>query len=171
MLSAARLEQLRELIQSDVDALPDRSISPDVLIDDSDSSGGVLLESAMLDVPVCEQDTSEKTDAPVETSPPATATLTAEKPDHRFTWMKDTSSSLNPSLDSLRISDPLPPPNAPEPPITHLQRGDLASAHHHFTPIQALAKYPYTYCSKSHMQDVASAFFDQGKFWMRIWDL
>jgi hypothetical protein len=52
-----------------------------------------------------------------------------------------------------------------------LSRGDLAAARDHFTPVLALAKYPYKFCNKSHSQDIASAFFDAGKFWNRTWDL
>jgi hypothetical protein len=66
---------------------------------------------------------------------------------------------------------PAPRTDAAWLPVSDLQRGDLASPRHHFTPIQALAKYPYKYCNKIHMQDIASAFFDQGKFWQREWDL
>lgn len=56
-------------------------------------------------------------------------------------------------------------------PVTDLQRGDLASPRYHFTPIQALAKYPYKFCGRDLLQQVASAFFDQGKFWKREWEL
>ncbi|ENI06892.1 hypothetical protein COCC4DRAFT_49509 [Bipolaris maydis ATCC 48331] len=116
MVSEERLEKLRGLTKSAVDALPDRRISPDRMFDDSDSSGGVLLEPHLLDMPLPQQDVKH-------------------------------------------------------PPTTNLRRGELASAHDHFTPIQALAKYPYTYCDKSHMQPIASAIFDQGKFWNRVWDI
>jgi hypothetical protein len=60
---------------------------------------------------------------------------------------------------------------SPALPTTNLNRGDLATVYHLFTPIQALAKYPYKFCDKNHSQDIASAFFDGGKFWKREWDL
>ena len=151
MALSARFERLRRLIQPDVDALPDRPVPPEPerqpepqsgLAEDSDSSGGVLLEP------------NANTDC-------------------RFIWLKDAESSLNSRLDTMRPSTahPPPPPRVADIPATDLQRGDLTSARHHFTSIQALAKYPYKYCNKSHMQDIASAFFDQGKFWKRVWDL
>ncbi|KAL5118762.1 hypothetical protein ACEQ8H_003265 [Pleosporales sp. CAS-2024a] len=54
-------------------------------------------------------------------------------------------------------------------PATGLRRGDLADGS--FMSILALSRYPYKYCSKAHMQNIASAFFDAGKFWQRPWDL
>ena len=171
MISAERLEQLRELIEADVHALPNRQPLLDLPDDSSDSSGGILLEPNVLDMPVYEQHAPEEKTAVQKTASPATATLPVENSDRRSLWVKDTPSSFNPSFDSLRISSPSPVSDAPEPPVTDLQRGDLSAPHHHFTPIQALAKYPYVYCNKSHMQDIASAFFDQGKFWERVWDL
>ena len=40
-----------------------------------------------------------------------------------------------------------------------------------FCPILPIAKYPYKYVPKAHSQAVASAFFDNGQFWQRDWDL
>lgn len=171
MVSSERLEKLRGLIKSDVDALPDRRISPDRMLDDSDSSGGVPLEPHLLDMPIAKQDTSEKTGSSLAISASAPTASLTENPDRQSFWTNNASSSFNPSLESIRISDTLSTPHIQDPPTTNLQRGELASARHHFTPIQALAKYPYTYCNKSHMQTVASAFFDQGKFWNRVWDM
>lgn len=171
MISAERLEQLRELIEADIDDLPDRPTLLDLSDDSSDSSGGVLLEPNLLDMPSNERITIEQKNALQKTASSATTTLPVENAGRRFVWVKDAPSSFNPSLDSLRLSSPPPVPSVAEPPTTGLQRGDLSTAHHQFTPIQALAKFPYVYCNKSHMQDVASAFFDQGKFWKRVWDL
>ncbi|KAF5847775.1 hypothetical protein GGP41_009017 [Bipolaris sorokiniana] len=172
MVSSERLEKLRGLIKSDVDALPDRRISPDRMLDDSDSSGGVPLESHLLDIPLPQQDTLEKTVSSLVTSASGPTASFTENSDRQSLWMNDASSSINQSLDSMHISGPpSPPPRIKDHPTNNLQRGELASAHHHFTPIQALAKYPYTYCNKSHMQTIASAFFDQGKFWNRVWDI
>jgi hypothetical protein len=41
----------------------------------------------------------------------------------------------------------------------------------YFCPILPVAKYPYNYVPKAESQAVASAFFDQGQFWKREWDL
>ena len=40
-----------------------------------------------------------------------------------------------------------------------------------FCLILPIAKYPYKYVPKAHSQAVASAFFDNGQFWSREWDL
>jgi len=95
-------------------------------------------------------------DPPIKAEPEPTAVPTQPNPDRRFVWIEGAVSLHNPGA----MAKP-----------TDLQRGDLAPADYHFTPIQALAKYPYKYCNKSCMQEIASAFFDSGKFWTRIWDL
>jgi hypothetical protein len=46
------------------------------------------------------------------------------------------------------------------PPCTH-SLGDLVSVSEQFTPIRALAKYPYSFVDRDLMQDIASAFFGQ----------
>lgn len=171
MISAERLEELRELIEPDVNALPDRRTFPDTKDGDSDSSGGVLLEPDLLDMSACEQDIPKEKISLSETPSTATPTLTAGHSDRSFVRAEKASSSFDLNIDSLSVSSSPSGPQAIEPPATDLQRGDLSPAHRQFTPIQALARYPYTYCSKSCMQDIASAFFDQGKFWKRVWDL
>ena len=156
-MASARLQRLQRFVQVDLDTLPDRPSSPrreskpepEPNHANSNSSGGVSLR----DIPP---------DSPVENT------------ERRFVWIKDAYSSFNPNLDPMRPSTaqaPAPRTDAAGLPVSDLQRGDLASPRHHFTPIQALAKYPYKYCNKIHMQDIASAFFDQGKFWHREWDL
>ena len=168
MASLARLDRLRKLHQPDLEALPDRSPSPtaDPASTDDDASGGVLLEPTASHVPGNKQTASNGADACIKASPAGT-------PDRRFIWVKDAESPFNPNLDSMQLKTTHPPPplGITKLPAIDLQRGDLASARNHYTPIQALAKYPYKYCDKSLMQDIASAFFDKGKFWEREWDL
>ena len=88
--------------------------------------------------------------------------------DRRFVWVEGAVSSYNPGK-MFNVRDP--PLSTSALPSSDLNRGDLTAPHHHFTPIQALAKYPYRFCNKSHSQGIASAFFDAGKFWKREWDL
>ncbi|KAH7411613.1 hypothetical protein DE146DRAFT_602960 [Phaeosphaeria sp. MPI-PUGE-AT-0046c] len=88
--------------------------------------------------------------------------------ERRFVLVEGAVSSYN--IGNKRSSTAPPVPSSPLPTID-LSRGDLAPARHHFTPILALAKYPYKFCNPSHSQDIASAFFDAGKFWKREWDL
>lgn len=98
-----------------------------------------------------------------------TLKLTDENPDRRFVLIEGAASSYSPSA-TMQV--PVCPPTAAKKlPTTNLQRGDLASLYDHFTPLLAVAKYPYKFCNKQHSQDIASAFFDEGKFWLREWDL
>jgi len=176
-MASTRLQRLRRFVQTDLDALPDRPVSPQPEPNPehkpdhasyNDSIGGVSLENAPPNAPASKQGSTSKIDTSIK-APPA-----VENTERRYVWVKDADSSFNPNLDSMRLSTasaPAPRTDAAGLPATDLQRGDLASPRHHFTPIQALSKYPYKYCDKSHMQDIASAFFDQGKFWEREWDL
>ncbi|OAG14201.1 hypothetical protein CC77DRAFT_1035830 [Alternaria alternata] len=174
-MASARLQRLQRFVQVDLDALPDRPISPrreskpepEPNHANSNSSGGVSLRNMPPDSPASKQTSQNRPVAAIKTPP-------TENTERRFVWIKDADSSFNPTLDSMRPSTaqaPAPRTDAAGLPVSNLQRGDLASPRHHFTPIQALAKYPYKYCNKIHMQDIASAFFDQGKFWQREWDL
>ncbi|XPS67714.1 hypothetical protein M3J09_000016 [Ascochyta lentis] len=161
MASAARLARLRELTEADIESLPTRA--PEPVFDDSDVSGGVQLEPLI-------EEPSKQTAANTSQPPPHPITVEADT-DRRFIWLKDAESSYKPG-PSLKpsIVTIAPKPSAPLP-TTYLKRGDLCPAQHHFVPIQALVKYPYKFCNKIHSQDIASAFFDQGKFWTRTWDL
>ncbi|KAF2128734.1 hypothetical protein P153DRAFT_403603 [Dothidotthia symphoricarpi CBS 119687] len=163
MASSSRLDRLRQLVQSDLGALPDRSPSPAEAFSDDDAPGGVLLEPQLADM------TSKQTALPSAAKATNQTTAPDANVDRRFVWVQGAESSYNPSL--MSHSSPPAKPAISKLPVTTLVRGHLASARHHFTPIQALAKYPYKFCNKSHMQPISSAFFDQGKFWEREWDL
>ncbi|CAN9225007.1 unnamed protein product [Alternaria alternata] len=177
-MASARLQRLQRFVQVDLDTLPDRPTSPRRESEpepepnhaNSNSSGGISLRNIPPDSPASKQTSRDWTVAAIKTPP-------VENTERRFVWIKDAYSSFNPNLDPMRPSTaqaPAPRTDAAGLSVSDLQRGDLASPRHHFTPIQALAKYPYKYCNKIHMQDIASAFFDQGKFWQReyyIWDI
>ncbi|KAF3045387.1 hypothetical protein E8E11_005590 [Didymella keratinophila] len=162
MASAARLERLRKIVQQDLDALPDRpSIEP--IVSDSGTSGGVALE--VIDAP------SKQPEAIVQT-PPESAPITSEaNTGCRFVLLKDAESSYNPKSMPKPAATSTPPKPAAPLPSNKLHRGDLGSATQHYSPVLALSRYPYKWCDKTHSQDIASAFFDQGKFWAREWDL
>lgn len=151
MASAARLERLRKIVQQDLDSLPDRP-SAELIVSDSDTSGGVALEVA---------DAPSKQPEVIAEPQSEPAPITQEpNTDRRFVLLKDAESSYKPkSLPAARL------------PSNNLKRGDLGSATQHYSPIVALSKYPYKWCDKTHSQDIASALFDQGKFWAREWDL
>lgn len=154
MASTARLARLRELVQADLRALPDRA--PDPIASDSDASGGVPLDP--VDLP-----SQPLMTEPDKFNPEQPTTPTADRPN---TWRKDSQSANAPRLPS----NPNPPARAPLP-ATNLNRGDLGSSTQYYAPVLALSRYPYKWCDKRHSQDIASAFFDQGKFWAREWDL
>jgi hypothetical protein len=133
MALQARLERMRKLVQVEADALPDRPASPEVVSNSTDDeSGGVSLESTQADVPASKHDTDTATKGP---RPAAD-----ESADRRYVWVKDAESSFNPNLDSMRLSTA--PPDTAELPVTDLQQGDLAPAHHSYCPLKAIAKYP-----------------------------
>jgi hypothetical protein len=166
--SAARLALLRSAVQSDLDALPHRPAPEPEILSDDDATGGVALEHSS---------SKQPTSSPVADSgstatptPPVAAKAVSEKPaeentERRFLWKQGAASSYN--LGSQPKLAPLPTTKLPP---ADLQKGELAQ-HKYFTPIVALSKYPYQFCNKSCMQDIASAFFDAGKFWAREWDL
>jgi hypothetical protein len=52
-----------------------------------------------------------------------------------------------------------------------LRRGQVTIHGEAFCPILPVAKYPYKYVPRAESQAVASAFFDNGQFWQREWDL
>jgi hypothetical protein len=134
-------------------------------MEDKDDSGGVsLVKPQLLD------DTPIKQPA-VKPSIKATF-VTAEvqaNNERRFLLVEGVESSYN--LGAIPPLTTMPASLAAALPATDLNHGDIAAAQHHFAPILALAKYPYKFCNKSHSQDIALAFFDQGKFWNREWDL
>lgn len=181
MTSAQRLERLRTLIRSDMDALPDRPVdtAPEETVSDTED-GGVSLDPSSKS-PLVSPDSRQLEPDPVPAQPLPTAANT----DRQFVWMQGQQSSYNvvpnPKLSpvsTVKLSPPV------------LSRGDLVSVSAQFTPILALAKYPYSFVNRNLMQGIASAFFDQSKcividfvfvsqkltlrldkFWTREWDL
>lgn len=95
--------------------------------------------------------------------------ISDENLERRFVWDRGGESSHDlgpePKLSTLpKVTSKLPP--------TNLQRSQLAPHNeNYFVPIVALSKFPYKFCDKASSQAIASAFFDQGKFWAREWDL
>jgi hypothetical protein len=174
----ARLKRVRLLSEQDLAALPDRAPSPVPSMDDLPAPGGgvALVPEATEssgDVPSCSGDASKPSPSPdaivvTEEAPePAPSTNgPKENAERRFVWVQGTESSYNlgskPQLSAL--------PAHPRPPAL-FERSELAAPHDKFTPVVALSRYPYKFCNKDCMQDIASAFFDQGKFWAREWDL
>ncbi|KAH9882773.1 hypothetical protein J1614_000139 [Plenodomus biglobosus] len=169
MASSTRLERLRKLVQEDVKALPGPPVpfaAPASYLE----HGAVVLEPELSLAPLLPVPSkpviADHTDRPIK---PAVKSITSdENTDRRFVWIKDAESAYHPKTASM------PPASLAQRiklPVTDLQRGDLTSPRYHFTPIQALAKYPYKFCNRDLSQEVASAFFDQGKFWKREWEL
>ncbi|KAF2660903.1 hypothetical protein K491DRAFT_688019 [Lophiostoma macrostomum CBS 122681] len=159
---AGRFARLQTLVENDLKALPDRPPTPD-----EDTGGGILLDDEVPQNPTATEQVQHAPAEP-ETSSPSAAVESPqqEATEKRFVWLKGAASSYN--LGSAPKLSPLPAVKlAP----TRLTKGDLTSPEEAFTPIQALAKYPYKFCNQSNSQEIASAFFDGGKFWAREWDL
>ena len=178
---AARLERVRLLSQQDLATLPDktRTTSPESPMDDKAApGGGVALfpdatESTEIAPSPSADEVSKRTSSPdanmvtKEVPEPARPTnVQTENTERRFVLVQGVGSSYNLG-SSLQLS---PLPARPLPPA-QLKTGELAATHEKFTPIVGLSKYPYKFCNKDCMQTIASAFFDQGKFWAREWDL
>jgi hypothetical protein len=154
MHSAARLEVLRTLIRSDIETLPDKPVEtgPEETVSDAED-GGVSLYPP-IDPPHVSSESKQVESNPVPSQPLPTATQA--NTDRQFVWAQGQQSSYNlgltPKLSSLP-SVKLPP--------SALSRGDLVSISEQFTPIGALAKYPYNFVNRNLMQDIASVFFAQ----------
>lgn len=145
-------------------ALPDQPPQPVIEpVEDESDSGGVALEEPQPPPASDSKQTAVKTP---KTAPACTES--SPNNERRFVLVEGAVSTYN--MGTKQTSTALPAPSAPLSSVD-LVRGDLAAARHHFTPIVALSKYPYKFCDKSHFQDIASAFFDAGKFWNRHWDL
>ncbi|KAK3065201.1 hypothetical protein LTS18_006410 [Coniosporium uncinatum] len=84
--------------------------------------------------------------------------ISKTKAESRFVWL------TSPDCDGSETQK-----QASEKP--DLQQGQLAPVKHSFCPILPISKFPYKFISGSDSQQVASAFFDAGKFWQRSWDL
>jgi hypothetical protein len=138
MALQARLERMRKLVQVEADAISDRPASPEVVSHGTDSgSGGVSLENAQPEIPASKQGTSNETDTAIK----GPRLATGENEERRFIWRKDAESSYNPGgLDSMRLSTA--PPDTAGLAVTDLQRGDLVSARHGYSPINAIGKTP-----------------------------
>ncbi|KAF2464640.1 uncharacterized protein BDR25DRAFT_95977 [Lindgomyces ingoldianus] len=186
MASASRLNRLRELVSSDLQALPDKFVENDHgPVSDDDTTGGVSLSLSGGPPPYKQSEPTRRVSQPgrpeltqqvstTQSSGNTQGTSTSSipsvphlaNPERQFVWMQDQASSWNlgsqPNLSSFATTK-LPAPR--------LQKGTLASARQEYTPIFALAKYPYKFCNKNFKQDIATHFFDAGKFWAREWDL
>ncbi|KAF2006223.1 hypothetical protein P154DRAFT_422772 [Amniculicola lignicola CBS 123094] len=170
------MERLRRLIGDDLHALPD--IPEPEPVSDDDSAGGVSLGadaglSRGQPDPVEEPSKQATVEPPnnqnnAAYAPSEATTRSDENEERRFVWQSDLASSYN--LGTSATQHPPATPAAPAAP-SGLGRGELAPSRLSFTPIVALSKYPYRFCNKSISQDIASAFFDAGKFWAREWDL
>jgi hypothetical protein len=163
--SAARLARLHNFVQSDLDALPHRPLPEPEALSDDDTSGGVALDPpSKQPAPSPVADSASAQTLPITPNTPQKS-ISDEDTERRFVWKQGAVNSYN--LGSQPKLSALPAIKLVQ---TDLKKGELAQQKY-FTPITALAKYPYQFCNKSCMQDIASGFFDAGKFWAREWDL
>ncbi|ORY03555.1 hypothetical protein BCR34DRAFT_69548 [Clohesyomyces aquaticus] len=184
-MAASRLERLSRLVSADLQALPDKPPQPEEPVSDDDASGGVSLipdggrpeqqqsdpaervsKSSSPPDPTVQAPTAQSSGTRQGTSTTTNPPTVTENPDRRFVWVQGVASRFN--LGSTPDSLALPSSTLPD---IKLQKGDLAPANQDFAPLLALSKYPYKFCHRSCMQEVATHFFDAGKFWARTWDL
>ncbi|KAF1951969.1 hypothetical protein CC80DRAFT_495619 [Byssothecium circinans] len=170
---AARLARLSKLVQSDLSGLPDRPPTPPLdseTVSDDDTPGGISL------APSSKQITPVPTPETVVEKGPASAPGSGKHTDkgsfgqnteNRAVWQPGATSSYN--VGSMPKHSVVPIRSVKLPP-TNLKQTELATEPS-FAPIVALSKYPYKFCDQAYIQDIASAFFDVGKFWAREWDL
>ncbi|KAL5453636.1 hypothetical protein PMIN06_005398 [Paraphaeosphaeria minitans] len=178
---AARLERVRLLSKQDLAALPDKTPtpSPEPPMDNEPASGGGVAlppeatgstenapssSAGEVSKRTLSPDAMVVTEEKLEPAPPTNGHT--EHTERRFVLLQGIESSYNlgstPQIPA-RPAHPLPP--------AQLVRSELVASYEKFTPIVGLSKYPYKFCNKDCMQAIASAFFDQGKFWAREWDL
>ncbi|KAH8716877.1 hypothetical protein GQ44DRAFT_624633 [Phaeosphaeriaceae sp. PMI808] len=157
MASPSRLKRLRKFVQADVNALPDRTVPRRPAAEtDLDDSGGVSIGITE----------PSKHSTVNNLKPPSIITPIEISTESPYVSVKESASSHNTRTTQLSMTTP----NAATPlAATDLQQGEAVSGC--FTPFRAVSKYPYNFCKKSVSKDIASAFFDQGKFWKREWDL
>jgi len=157
----------QDYFQNLLQTLPDRPelMTPSDVPDSSDHEAAASGEPPLVPTVQPSDNTgADNLDPSHVTTPPPAARLS---PTTRHTAPPSPPSAIDQAplspVQSSSSSDSLPPPD---------QRvGDLAPKDAQFTPILALAKYPYKFVSKNYSQAIASAFFDGGKFWARDWDL
>lgn len=166
----SRLDRLNKLVRPDLQTLLDRPPSPEFI--DEDTNGGVSLENLTIETT---EPTPEINSTPVENKQPvkieskdptASSAPNEDNSERRFVWVQGAVSSYN--LGSALKLSTLPTVKlSPSNP----RKGQPALASQCFTPIIALSKFPYKFCNPNNSQEIATAFFDAGKFWVREWDL
>ncbi|GKZ64022.1 hypothetical protein AnigIFM60653_002352 [Aspergillus niger] len=87
---------------------------------------------------------------------------------------KPSATTTQDTTQPTQIASPeLPsPPKLPAPvPAGDSQYEHVFPLNGQFSPLLAIAKYPYRHIKGSLSQEVSSRFFDAGKFWNRSWDV
>ncbi|KAF2816727.1 uncharacterized protein BDZ99DRAFT_564583, partial [Mytilinidion resinicola] len=179
MTLPSRMDRLK-LMDVHMEALPDL---PAASLSDDDSDGGVQLTAEQaaeppsdLEVPSITGDASHAVAATRIASPRERA-----RPPQHLENEPEPAQAL-PDTDqpnpagTLVAKDNTKTEGTPKEPRTSLPRctldsGALASPSQAYSPILAVSKYPYLFVEKRETQRVASAIFDEGKFWERGWDL
>ena len=73
-----------------------------------------------------------------------------------------------------RIAQP-PPPSVQHPRMSTSTPipgdGKVAPLGLNFCPLIPITKFPYKFVKREFMQEIASAFFDEGKIWSREWEV
>ena len=190
MAIKSRLERFKALAKSDLDKLPDRK---------ENAQGGVAVsaDSGSNTTATPAQAPLEK--SPVAEKP-SEETFSQKEPSTNMAPEKQSSNpKMNVAESVADPSEPEKPSSTPEledkksksfdlpyRPRQSLDavgadgtqgaaagpvRGSLADVKTNFVPIMPLSKYPYKFAYNTDGDKIAKRFFDQGKFWMRTWEL
>jgi hypothetical protein len=182
MALASRLDGLEQLLAADMEALPD--MPPAAGVADTESDGGVQLTthegkgllSELEMLAITDDDnqaqarefsrphdlkasTSDPEPAPPLLSHQGLSTIAAPHPDSESARKNTVSVDKIPERPVARSSQ------------STLGCGDLASPDQAYSPVLAISKFPYHFVEKRDSQNVASAIFDNNKFWELGWDL
>ncbi|OCK75742.1 hypothetical protein K432DRAFT_408757 [Lepidopterella palustris CBS 459.81] len=194
MQPRSKLDRLRQILQSDLEALPDILAVPSLTLSDDDSIGGVPIPREETPRPKRAQDIHRKGSLlesdtkdrgfPVDKLDNLVSEFDSKfeidhQQERRIVLVQQPEPDPNVERRFVLVKDAespwsinenLPPPPA-KLPVTTLTCGSLASPLQSFSPILPVSKYPYKFVNQCDSQRIASRFFDRGKFWNREWDL
>lgn len=136
-------------VQSEVKAVSDKQIAEDVSSPSEQVPGRHKVREELPDCPVDDKIPEEKHDSLASSDGQVSSKGEGETDAHEL--------QNNPKAgdDSSKEAT-----EAPHDPLKQ-----------QFCPLLAVSRFPYRYIQGELSQQVASRFFDQGKFWNRCWDL
>lgn len=172
-MAQKRLARLKNMIQKDVDALPDLPLAAD-----KDEDGGVSL-------PAAEAEVKPATIADKRFVLLSKATDEIKKPSESGGWKvaskRQPMQSSTPSghaqqsdataSSTIRQVFPTSPPSPATTAVLYSMLGKLGPVGSGYCPILPLSKYPYKFVDWQSGEKITDRFFNGGKFFSREWEL